>query len=69
MKNLRAERAAQQAIRRNYMIPRDVDIALGLVAVEREMPRSAVVAEALRIYLPTLSKLPPVQAISREPAA
>lgn len=51
-------------IRRNYMIPEDVEKALGLVSVEKGVDRSSLVTEALRLHLPALSKLPPVQAIA-----
>lgn len=55
-----------ERVRRTLLLSPEVDQALGLVAVETKTERGDLAEVALRLYLPTLSKLTPVQAISEQ---
>ncbi len=60
---------ADGRVRRTLILSADVDKALGFVAVEKKIERGVLAEAALRLYLPTLSNMAPVQAISQTPVA
>lgn len=51
-------------IHRAFKIAPEVDRALGFVSIQTDRDKSALVEEALRLYLPTVSDLEPVKAIA-----
>lgn len=50
--------------KRQISIPKELDTALKFAAFEKDCHHSDLIAEALRLYLPTISQCPQVLAIA-----
>lgn len=57
-------RVSRGRVRRTILLSEEVDKALGFVSVEKGIERGDLAEIALKLYLPTISDLPPVKAIS-----